>query len=200
MEKYVYWRYKIMGKKRNQRRADFRKAEKRKMMLRNRRQRNMKIMLGVSVVLIAMVGIIVVTSMSNNSNDYNDDKIFGPIQSPDDGSETEFSIPLSEIGDTARFYSYDVDGVDVKFFAVKGSDKEVHVAFDACDVCFSAKKGYRHSGNVMLCINCGNQYSINSLGTENTAGGCWPSYLPMRIDDDYIIINEFDLSQKKWMF
>jgi uncharacterized membrane protein len=52
----------------------------------------------------------------------------------------------------------------------------------------------------MLCINCGNQYSINSLGTENTAGGCWPSYLPMRIDEDYIIINEFDLSQKKWMF
>jgi len=190
-----------MGKNRNQRKVEFRKAEKRKMMLRERRQRNMKIMLGISVALIAVISIVVVMSMSNVPDDYDyNNKVFGPAQSPDDVSETDISIPLSDVGKKASFYSFDAEGVDVKIFAVKGSDGDVHVAFDACDVCYSAKKGYRQAGDDMQCINCGNQYSINSLGTENTAGGCWPSYLPMKIDEDYIIIDKSDLEQKKWMF
>ncbi len=187
-----------MGKEKNLRRAEFRKTEKRKMMLRKRRERNMKIMIAISVILIAMICVVVVMSMSNNPNDYT--KNTEPTQSSDVISETEIGIPLSDIGDKASFYSFNADGVDVKYFAVKGSDGDVHVAFDACDVCYNSKKGYQHVGSNMKCINCGNIYSVNSLGTENTAGGCWPSYLPMRIDEDYVIIGKSDLEQKKWMF
>jgi uncharacterized membrane protein len=188
-----------MGKKRQLRRAELKRAERRKIMELRKKQRNRKIMMAVSVMLIGIISVVIVVSMPNSPNDY--DKINEPVQPSDNISGTEeFRIPLSDIGNNAKFYSYDADGVEVKYFAVKGSDGDVHVAFDACDVCFRNKKGYRQDGDVMKCINCGLTYPINSLGTENTAGGCWPSYLPIRIDENDVIIEKSDLEQKKWMF
>jgi uncharacterized membrane protein len=186
-----------MSKKKQLRRAELEKTEKRKRNLIIRKKR-MKILMAISVMLIAIVSIVIVISMSNNNNNY--DKSTEPIQSSDIISETEVGIPMSDIGDNAKFYSYDANGVEIKYFAARGSDGDIHVAFDACDVCYQAKKGYRQSGEVMQCINCGKQYPINSCGSENTAGGCWPSYLPMKIKGENVIIEKSDLEQKKWMF
>jgi len=55
---------------------------------------------------------------------------------------------------------------------VKDKFGTVHVAFDACDVCYEAKKGYKQNGDVMLCLNCGKTFSITSIGIDNTVGGC----------------------------
>jgi len=107
---------------------------------------------------------------------------------------------LSEISDNAEFYNYNADGVIIRYFAVKGSDGDVHVAFNACDICYDRKKGYRQVGEVMQCINCGNEYIIAGLGTENIQGGCWPSYLPVNIDEDNVVIAISDLENKRYMF
>ena len=203
-----------MSKKRSQlRRAELKRAERRKIMQMRNKQRNIKIMMAASVMLIAIIGIVVVMSMPNDSDDYV--KVVEPAQpsgerdetqppdepdEPDEPDGVEFVIPLSDIGNNAKFYSYDAGGVVVRYFAVKGSDGDAHVAFDACDVCYKAKKGYRQQGDVMECINCGLTYPINGLGSENTGGGCWPSYLPMRIDGNDVVIGRSDLEQKKWMF
>ncbi len=122
-------------------------------------------------------------------------------QTPDNISETEVGIPLSDIGDIAKFYSYDADGIEVKFFAVEGSDGDVHVAFDVCENCYDKKIGFRQDGEMMICISCPvEEYAINDLVNENTVGGCWPSYLPIIINDEYVIIEKSDLEQDKWMF
>jgi uncharacterized membrane protein len=186
-----------MSKKKQLRRAELKKAEKRKKELIHRKKRMQKLM-AISVMLIAIISIVIVLSLSNNPNEY--DKNSELTQGSDIISDTEVSIPLSDISNEPKFYSYDADGVEVKYFAVKGSDGNVHIAFDACDVCYRAKKGYRQNGADMQCINCGLTYPINSIGTENTAGGCWPSYLPIKIDDEQIIIKKSDFEQKKWMF
>jgi uncharacterized membrane protein len=115
-------------------------------------------------------------------------------------NETEVRIPLSDIDTTASFYSYDSDGVTVRYFAVKDAQGAVHVAFDACDVCYEAKKGYKQVGVQMQCLNCGKQFAITSIGTENTAGGCWPSYLDMKIDGNDMVIKIADLEAKSFMF
>jgi uncharacterized membrane protein len=52
----------------------------------------------------------------------------------------------------------------------------------------------------MVCINCGLKFSILGLGTENIGGGCWPSFLPIKIDGDSIIIEKKDLESKKYLF
>jgi uncharacterized membrane protein len=109
-------------------------------------------------------------------------------------------IPISEVGTSARWYTYISNGVNVKFFVVKGSDGKIHLAADACDVCYRSKRGYRQTSAVMTCNNCGQTFAINSIGTGNTSGGCWPSYIPMKIEDNNVIIKTSDLDGKRSMF
>lgn len=110
------------------------------------------------------------------------------------------TIPISEIGTSAKWYTYNSKGVSTKYFAVTGSDGKIHVAIDACDVCYSNKRGYEQTDNVMTCRNCGQTFAINSIGTENLSGGCWPSYLPYEVDGENVIINKSELDQKQFMF
>jgi uncharacterized membrane protein len=135
------------------------------------------------------------TTQNNDNANKNTNYNTAPQQ-----NETEVRIPLSDIDTTATFYSYDSNGVTVRYFSVKDTQGTVHVAFDACDVCYEAKKGYKQNGQEMQCLNCGKQFAITSIGTENTAGGCWPSYLNMKIDGNDVVIKIADLEAKVFMF
>ena len=178
---------------------ELRKTERRKRaQLRRKKGTQKQIIVATSLIIIAVLSLAIAISIPSNQNDQIQNS---EIATPSDVvSQTEVSIPLSEIGSNAKFYSYGSNGVEIRYFVVKGPDGNAHVAFDACDVCYDAKKGYRQNGDVMQCINCGNEYPIKSLGTENTVGGCWPSYLPIKIDGDDVIINISDLDDKRWMF
>jgi uncharacterized membrane protein len=135
------------------------------------------------------------TTQNNDNTNKNTNYNTAPQQ-----NKTEVRIPLSDIDTTATFYSYDSDGVNVRYFMVKDTQGNVHVAFDACDVCYEAKKGYKQNGAKMQCLNCGKQFAITSIGTENIAGGCWPSYLKMKIDGNDVVLKIADLEAKNYMF
>ncbi|MAH48357.1 hypothetical protein CMI37_21205 [Candidatus Pacearchaeota archaeon] len=106
-------------------------------------------------------------------------------------------IPLNEVSRTAAFYDYD----GIKFFVVKAKDGSVKTAFDACDVCHGSKKGYRQEGDDMICNKCGNYYPISGLGTRNLrGGGCWPGYLLMKVERDYIVIQKVALESGRYRF
>lgn len=116
-------------------------------------------------------------------------------------SANELSIPLSEISAEAKWYESDIEGTRVRYFVVKSSDGTIKTAFDACDVCYGSRKGYRQEGNMMICNNCGNKYPITGLGTENKAGGgCWPGYLPSKIVGDNLVIKSSDIAKGKYRF
>jgi uncharacterized membrane protein len=149
------------------------------------------------VTIVAMIYLGGCTGTTQNKNNTNTDS---NSNSAPQQNTTEVQIPLSDIGTTATFYPYDSDGVTVRYFAVKDKQGNIHVAFDACDVCYEARKGYKQNGDVMQCLNCGRTFSITSIGTENTAGGCWPSYLPMQINGSNIVIKITDLKAKSYMF
>ncbi|MBR9705701.1 DUF2318 domain-containing protein [Candidatus Pacearchaeota archaeon] len=110
-------------------------------------------------------------------------------------------IPLSAISTKAQFQEYNSNGVDIEYFIVKAKDGSIKAAFNACDVCYRSKKGYRQQGSDMICNNCGNHYAISGLGTKNlNGGGCWPGYLPARQQGDYLIIEKNDIEQGKYRF
>jgi uncharacterized membrane protein len=109
-------------------------------------------------------------------------------------------VPTSEVTINAKWYPYDSAGVEIRFFCVRSSDDEIHVAFDACDVCYEEKKGYRQDATKMKCNACGLGFPIKAIGTENLKGGCWPSYLAMKIENDNVIILISDLEEKRFMF
>tara|TARA_Y100000310_G_scaffold151164_1_gene150698 strand:+ start:5506 stop:5937 length:432 start_codon:yes stop_codon:yes gene_type:complete len=113
------------------------------------------------------------------------------------GSSNDFKISLSEISEQAVFYEQN----GVRFFAIRAEDGSIKTAFDACDVCYSSNKGYRQEGDYMICNNCGNKYPISGLGTENIrGGGCWPGYLPSKIQGEYLVIKQKDINNGAYRF
>ncbi|MCU0798174.1 MAG: Fe-S-containing protein [Candidatus Thermoplasmatota archaeon] len=112
------------------------------------------------------------------------------------------TIPLSEVSDGKfHYYSNSIDGVRVRYFIVSDRSAGIRTAFDACDVCYAADKGYAQVGSSAKCMNCGNTFTVSQLGTENQrGGGCWPGYLPHEIKGDNITIELSDLREGKYYF
>jgi uncharacterized membrane protein len=172
-------------------------AEKRKMEKIKQNEKMKRIGILSAIAIIAIIATVFI-GMSIGNNNIEDDKEIDDTTTVSTGSQ--ILIPISEIGTSAKFYSYESNGKDIKYFIVKGSDDVIHAAFDACDVCYNAKRGYNQDSDVMTCLNCGLTFPINELGESNTGGGCWPSFLPIKIDGDNIIIEQSDLENKINMF
>jgi uncharacterized membrane protein len=110
-------------------------------------------------------------------------------------------IPAGDINQTARWFSYNAtDGTPMRLFAVRDAAGGLHLALDACDVCYKAKRGYSQRGEDMMCNNCGNRYPITSVGESAGSGGCWPSYVPYSLADGNITLHLADLDRKAFMF
>jgi len=159
-----------------------------------RRQRTRRTSIAASLVLIVIVGIALYFSSHGSTPGPS------PVQAPPPQVENAVRISVSQLSTGATFYTYNSGGTLVRYFGAIGPDGEVHVAADACDVCYAQKKGYRQVGDVMKCNNCGKEFAINSVGTENLSGGCWPSYLPVTISGGDAVIQLSDLKAKSSMF
>jgi hypothetical protein len=96
-------------------------------------------------------------------------------------------LPLSTFDDyKAHFYTYMHEGRPIEFFVLKSKDGVVRAAFNACDVCFQSRQGYRQEGDEMVCNNCGNRFPSNKI--NEVRGGCNPSPLDRSVEGDTLII------------
>jgi uncharacterized membrane protein len=113
---------------------------------------------------------------------------------------TEISFDLATFNDgRAKYYSYDTSGgKKVKFFVLKSSDGVVRAAFDACDVCYQSKKGYRQEGNFMVCNNCGQRFISTKI--NEIRGGCNPAPLERKVAGDKLVIAVADILTGSWYF
>lgn len=108
-----------------------------------------------------------------------------------DGAVT---IPLADVADgKARFYTAKVNGTAVTFFILTTPDGVTRSAFDACDVCYPAGKGYEQDGPDMVCRNCGLRFREDLVG--GVRGGCNPSPLAHELADGNIRITEAALRE-----
>ncbi len=151
----------------------------------------------VVIIGIGIAGVFIVMNLSGGGHEG-----YQPInETPNTNTGTSsVAIPVNGITNSAQFHTYNSNGVTVRYFLARGSDGQVHIAADACDVCYDNKRGYKQTGDVMTCNNCGQEFSINSIGTDNIAGGCWPSYIPMSINSGDVIIQNSALDAKSYMF
>lgn len=104
----------------------------------------------------------------------------------------EVLIPLKDVNDGhAHHYQFKKDGYAIKFFVVKSRDGVIRAAFDACDVCFPAKKGYSQDGEFMICNNCGRRFHTSRINVEK--GGCNPAPLNRKVVGDKLVIAVNDI-------
>jgi hypothetical protein len=105
----------------------------------------------------------------------------------------EVRFPIAEFADgVAHFYTFMANGLPVEFFVVHTPDNVIRCAYDACDICYHAKLGYRQDGSVMVCNNCGNRFATQQIGIAR--GGCNPAPLAARIVGDQLVIATQDLT------
>ena len=102
-------------------------------------------------------------------------------------------VPAADLEDgKAHFYQTELDGKKIGFFLVKDAQGTIRSAFDACDVCFHAKKGYTEGTNgLMVCGQCGMRFPIGRIGDEK--GGCNPAPLTIAVQDGRVVIRAEDL-------
>jgi len=115
-------------------------------------------------------------------------------------SETSVIYPVDLFSDgNARYFQYKVDdAITVQYFILKSSDGVIRAAFDACDVCWPAGKGYEQSDDVMVCRNCGRRFS--SVKINEVKGGCNPAPLQRKIQGDKLVLKIQDIVSGKQYF
>lgn len=108
---------------------------------------------------------------------------------------TEVSYPVSDFADgEARFFQYKTkEGVAIRYFILKSSDGTIRAAFDACDACWRAGKGYHQEGDEMVCNNCRMRFA--SVKINEVKGGCNPSPLKRTVVGDKVVIKSADIEQ-----
>ncbi len=117
-----------------------------------------------------------------------------PLVTPD--ADGAFRFPTAAFADRkAHFFSANLpNGKSINFFALQSSDGVIRAAIDACDVCYSARKGYYQDGDVMVCNNCGQRFP--SAKINEVKGGCNPAPINanLQIKDGQLIIKEAELA------
>lgn len=104
----------------------------------------------------------------------------------------EVRIPLNDVDDgKAHYYAYTREGKEIKFFVIKSRDGVIRAAFDACDVCFPAKKGYTQDGDYMICNNCGRRFHSSQVNVVE--GGCNPAPLKRQQVGTNLVIKIADI-------
>lgn len=112
---------------------------------------------------------------------------------------SKVTYPVSLFDDNkARHYVYKGKDVTIKYFILKSSDGIIRAAFDACDVCWKAGKGYYQDGDVMVCRNCGRRFA--SVLVNVVQGGCNPAPLKRNIEGDKLVIYINDILEGKQYF
>jgi uncharacterized membrane protein len=108
--------------------------------------------------------------------------------------------PLTDFADgKARHFQYKTPrGKTVRYFIVRSSDGVIRAAFDACDVCWPAGKGYYQEGDMMVCRNCGRKFPSNKVNV--VTGGCNPAALNRQVTQTQVILQVKDILEGERYF
>lgn len=98
----------------------------------------------------------------------------------------------------ARFYRFNGKAGPVNFFVVRSHDGVIRSAFDTCDVCYKARKGYRQEGNDMVCNNCDQRFRTDMVNVVK--GGCNPAPLQRQLIGETIVLSTNDIEKGAWYF
>jgi uncharacterized membrane protein len=119
---------------------------------------------------------------------------FGSRYQKVEAEEGMVKIPVSDVDDgEAHYYSYAKDGREIRFFVLQSPDGVIRSAFDACDVCYSERKGYDRVGSSVVCNNCGQRFHSSMI--NEVKGGCNPAPLARERRDGSLVIRVSDIEK-----
>jgi len=118
---------------------------------------------------------------------------------PAAAGSTSVSLAASLFEDGKARHFEHVDGKHtIRYFVLKSSDGIIRAAFDACDVCWPAGKGYYQEGDNMVCRNCGRRFA--SVMVNEVKGGCNPAPLNRTVENGKLVIQIKDIQDGRQYF
>lgn len=100
---------------------------------------------------------------------------------------------------SARTLCYkDSSGEELRFLLARGEDGRIRTAFDACRQCYMYHRGYRISGNKVICKECGTTYSIDHMNKGKAS--CRPIPLKHKMDGKNVEISVASLEKGRKFF
>jgi uncharacterized membrane protein len=145
----------------------------------------------IGVALIAGAAIFYMTGSSGNGS--------AVASAPALTTSTFVSFPVSLFEDGKARHFEHVDGkLTIRYFILKSSDGIIRAAFEACDVCWPAGKGYYQDGDFMVCRNCGRRFA--SVLVNEVQGGCNPAPLNRSLQNDKLVIQIKDIQEGRQYF
>lgn len=149
-------------------------------------------------ILVAMIISALIVGIVVSAQAYSEKKSYGTSRALQ-SSNGIVKIPLVQVNDgVAHFFHYTLRGKDIRFFILKSSDGVIRTAFDTCDVCYKAKRGYRQEGDFMICNNCGNRFPSGNINVLR--GGCNPVPLERTVSGGNLIIKIQDILKGEFYF
>jgi uncharacterized membrane protein len=125
------------------------------------------------------------------------ESVAGSTTSAQTASAVTMPVSLFDDGKARHFEHVDGD-FTIRYFVIKSSDGVIRAAYDACDVCWPAGKGYYQEGDHMVCRNCGRKFA--SVLVNEVQGGCNPAPLTRHVDSDKVVIQIKDILAGKPYF
>jgi uncharacterized membrane protein len=153
-------------------------------------------MVGIAVAILIVAGGFYFLQIHNAKPAYTA-KQFTPSSPSDVVPQITYPVAMFDDGN-ARHFEYAHGSLKIKYFILKSSDGVIRAAFDACDVCWPAGKGYYQEGDHMVCRNCGRRFA--SIKVNEVKGGCNPAPLLRATEGDKVIIKVNDLLDGKNYF
>ena len=139
------------------------------------------------------------TNMPSNYNEPSNTAVPSNTNESKGSNDLQVTFPVSQFDDSkARHYEYKDNNATIRYFILKSSDGVIRAAFDACDVCWRAGRGYFQSGDVMICRNC--RRSFASVDINVLSGGCNPVPLKRTIENGELVIHVKDILNGKQYF
>ena len=149
--------------------------------------------------LIAVIGAVLLAGAAAFYVTQGGDSGTATASTPVASTSTMVSFPVSLFEDGKARHFEHVDGkFNIRYFILKSSDGIIRAAFDACDVCWPAGKGYYQEGDHMVCRNCGRRFA--SVLVNEVQGGCNPAPLIRSVDNDKLIIQVKDIQNGRQYF
>ena len=149
------------------------------------------VLLGIALLALSIVGLVVWGTGPSGSA--------APVVKTSAADATEVRFPVAQFGDgRARHFEHHSGDLRVRYFVLKSADGVLRAAFDACDVCWPAGKGYVQEGDVMICRNCGRRFAADRI--NEVKGGCNPAPLQRTIDGDQLVIRVADIEAGRGYF
>jgi uncharacterized membrane protein len=181
----------VMSKKRKTNNKD-KIAAKKAAVLGTEKKSRMPLFVGlVGVILIAAAAVIYLNLSGGNPS--------AIASAPAAAGSTSVSFPASLFEDGKARHFEHVDGKHtIRYFVLKSSDGIIRAAFDACDVCWPAGKGYYQEGDNMVCRNCGRRFA--SVMVNEVKGGCNPAPLNRAVENGKLIIQIKDIQDGRQYF